>query len=91
VRGAPCGTASSSDRTRRGARYTQTARSLGVPDFHPHRLRLTLGTLVQEQLGDARRTAETLGRADLGSVAGYTKITESRRQAVKNTIDSAGL
>ena len=79
--------------TPRGARYicTQVARNLGIPDFHPHRLRHTLGTLVQEQLGDARLTAETLGHAGLGSVAGYTKITQSRRQAVKDSIEEAGL
>jgi integrase/recombinase XerD len=79
--------------TPRGARYicTQVAQSLGIPDFHPHRLRHTLGTLVQEQLGDARLTADTLGHAELGSVAGYTKITESRRQTVKDSIENAGL
>ena len=76
-----------------GARYIckQVARTLGIPTFHPHRLRHTLGTLVQEQLGDARLTADTLGHAGLGSVAGYTKITEARRQEVKNSIEDAGL
>jgi hypothetical protein len=38
---------------------------------------------VHEQLGDARLTAETLGHAGLGSVAGYTKITAARRRAVR--------
>jgi len=79
--------------TARGAGYlcTQIARTLGVTDLHPHRLRHTLGTLVQEELGDARLTADTLGHAGLGSVAGYTKITEARRQAVKEQIERAGL
>jgi len=63
----------------------------GSRDLHPHRLRHTLGTLLQEQLGDARLTAETLGHAGLGSVAGYTKITAARRHAAKATIEDAGL
>ena len=79
--------------TPRGARYvcTQIAHRLGISDLHPHRLRHTFGTLVQEQLGDARLTAETLGHVGLGSVAGYTKITAARRQAVKASIEDAGL
>jgi site-specific recombinase XerD len=79
--------------TPRGARYicTEISHHLGIADLHPHRLRHTLGTLVQEQLGDARLTAETLGHAGLGSVAGYTKIAEARRQAVKDSIERAGL
>jgi site-specific recombinase XerD len=79
--------------TARGARYicTQIAGDLGIADLHPHRLRHTLGTLLQEQLGDARLTAETLGHAGLGSVAGYTKITAARRHAAKATIEDAGL
>jgi integrase/recombinase XerD len=64
---------------------------LGIAHFHPHRLRHTLGTLVQEQPGDARLTADTLGHAGLGSVAGYTKVTEARRRAVKDSIEQAGL
>jgi hypothetical protein len=50
-----------------------------------------LGTLVEEELGAARLTAETLGHAGLGSVAGYTKITEACRQAVKDSIERGGL
>ena len=69
----------------------RVARALGISHLHPHRLRHTLGTLVQEQLGDARLTADTLGHAGLGSVAGYTKITEARWQAVKARIEDAGL
>jgi hypothetical protein len=30
-------------------------------------------------MGDARLTAETLGHRGLGSVSGYTKITDQRR------------
>lgn len=63
------------DNTARVTTRPGIARDLGITDLHPHRLRHTLGTLVQEQLGDARLTAETLGHAGLGSVAGYTKIT----------------
>lgn len=76
-----------------GARYVcnQVARKVNMPHFHPHRLRHTLGTLVQEQLGDARLTADTLGHAGLGSVSGYTKITEARRAVVKQRIEQAGL
>lgn len=48
-------------------------------------------TLLQEQLGDARLTADTLGHAGPGSIAGYTMITASRRQAVKASIEHAGL
>lgn len=79
--------------TARGARYvcTQIAHRLGINDLHPHRLRHTFGTLVQEQLGDARLTAETLGHVGLGSVAGYTKITAARRQAVRSSLEDAGL
>ena len=79
--------------TARGARYicTQIARALGITDLHPHRLRHTLGTLVQEQLGDARLTAETLGHSGLSSVSGYTKVTAARREAVRARIEAAGL
>jgi hypothetical protein len=33
-----------------------------------------------ETMGDARLTAETLGHRGLGSVSGYTKITDQRRR-----------
>jgi hypothetical protein len=46
---------------------------------------------VQEELGDARLTADILGHSGLGSVAGYTKITEGRREAAKARIERAGL
>jgi site-specific recombinase XerC len=48
--------------------------------FHPHQLRHTLGTLLQETMGDARLTAETLGHRGLGSVSGYTEITDQHRE-----------
>jgi integrase len=67
------------------------ARKLGIPRFHPHQLRHTLGTLLQEELGDARLTAETLGHAGLASVSGYTKITDGRRRLAQERIEQAGL
>jgi hypothetical protein len=39
-----------------------------------------LGTLLQKTMGDARLTAKTLGHRGLGSVSGYTKITDQRRR-----------
>jgi integrase len=64
---------------------------LGIPPFHPHRLRHTLGTLLQDRIGDARLTAETLGHAGLASVAGYTKISEARRRQALEVVEEAGL
>ena len=79
--------------TDRGARYicTELSRRLSIPAFHPHRLRHTLGTVVQEELGDARLTADILGHVGLGSVAGYTQITEMGRKNAKDHIERAGL
>ena len=76
-----------------GARHicAGLARRLGMRRFHPHQLRHTLGTLLQEELGDARLTAETLGHTGLASVVGYTKITASRRQLAQERIEQAGL
>jgi site-specific recombinase XerD len=37
-------------------------------------LRHTPGTLLEEDRGDARLTAEVLGHSGLGSVADYTKV-----------------
>jgi integrase/recombinase XerD len=79
----PASMASAENRlTPQGARFIcrRLAAELGVPAFHTHRLRHTLGTLLQEQLGDARLTAGTLGHAGLASVAGYTRISEARRR-----------
>lgn len=69
----------------------QLAKRFGIPPFHPHQLRHTLGTLLQENIGDARLTAETLGHVGLASVAGYTKITEGRRRLARDTVEEAGL
>jgi len=40
---------------------------------------------------DARLTAETLGHRGLGSVAGYTKITDARRRQAYEQMEKAGL
>lgn len=69
----------------------QVASRLGLPAFHPHQLRHTLGTLLQETMGDARLTAETLGHRGLGSVSGYTKITSQRRRQAYDEMERAGL
>jgi site-specific recombinase XerD len=69
----------------------QLALHLGMPAFHPHQLRHTLGTWLQETVGDARLTAETLGHRGLGSVAGYTKITDARRREAYERMARAGL
>ncbi|HEX6404596.1 MAG TPA: tyrosine-type recombinase/integrase [Pseudonocardiaceae bacterium] len=67
------------------------AHRLGIPAFHPHQLRHTLGTLLQETMGDARLTAETLGHRGLASVAGYTKITDQRRREAYEEMQRRGL
>ena len=69
----------------------QLAHRLGIPTFHPHQLRHTLGTLLQETMGDARLTAETLGHRGLASVAGYTKITDQRRREAYEQMQQRGL
>ena len=76
-----------------GARHLchQLALGLGIPAFHPHQLRHTLGTLLQEELGDARLTADTLGHVGLASVAGYTKISERRRREALEILTKDGL
>jgi integrase/recombinase XerD len=79
--------------TVQGARHIchQLALLLGIPRFHPHQLRHTLGTLLQETMGDARLTAETLGHKGLGSVSGYTKITDARRREAYEQMQKRGL
>src|SRR5947209_4240923 len=69
----------------------QLAQRFGIPVFHPHQLRHTLGTLLQETMGDARLTAETLGHRGLGSVSGYTKITDQRRREAYEEMQRRGL
>ena len=53
-----------------GARHgcRELALRLAIPPFRPHQLRHTLRTLLQEGMGDARLTAETLGHRGLASV-----------------------
>jgi site-specific recombinase XerD len=63
----------------------------GSRRFTPHQLRHTLGTLLQETMGDARLTAETLGHRGLGSVSGYTKITDQRRREAYEEMQRWGL
>jgi integrase/recombinase XerD len=79
--------------TAQGARHIchQLASEAGVAPFHPHQIRHTLGTLLQERLGDARLTAETLGHTGLASVSGYTKITERRRSEARRALEEGGL
>jgi site-specific recombinase XerD len=76
-----------------GARHVcrEVARRLGIPAFRPHQLRHTLGTMLQEVMGDARLTAETLGHRGLASVSGYTKITDARRREAYEEIQRRGL
>ena len=76
-----------------GARHIcqRVARELALAPFHPHQLRHTLGTLLQETVGDARLTAETLGHHGLGSVAGYTKVSDRQRRAAYEALERGGL
>lgn len=79
--------------TANGARYIcqRVARDLTVAPFHPHQLRHTLGTVLQETMGDARLTADTLGHRGLGSVSGYTKVSDQRRRVAYAELESRGL
>lgn len=47
--------------------------------------------MVNEATGDARLTADFLGHAGLGSVAGYTAITRSRRELVREALEAGGV
>lgn len=69
----------------------QLALRMGIPPFTPHQLRHTLGTFLQETMGDARLTAETLGHRGLASVAGYTAITDARRREAYEQMQQRGL
>ncbi len=42
---------------------------------------MSLGAFLQETMGDARLTAETLGHCGVASVSGDTKITEHVRDS----------
>jgi integrase/recombinase XerD len=79
--------------TSAGARHIclEVARRLGLPRFSPHVLRHTLGTLLQEEMGDARLTAEVLGHSVLGSVAGYTKVAATHLREGYRRIQQRGL
>ena len=79
--------------TANGARHIcqRVSRELAVARFHPHQLRHTLGTLLQETVGDARLTAETLGHRGLGSIAGYTKVSDRQKRAAYEEMERAGL
>ena len=77
--------------TTNGARHIcqRVSRELAISRFHPHQLRHTLGTLLQET--DARLTAETLGHRGLSSVAGYTKVSDRQRRVAYEELEQAGL
>ena len=68
----------------------QVARRLGLERWHPHQLRHTFGTAVEEELGDPRLTAELLGHSGLGSVSGYTKISRRRREEAAAALADRG-
>jgi integrase len=90
----PASKAAGSNRlTIAGAQHVcrQLAQRFGIPAFHPHQLRHTLGTLLQETMGDAWLTAETLGHRGLASVSGYTKITDQRRHEAYEEMQRRGL
>lgn len=63
----------------------------GVATLHPHRFRHTAGTIVQEELGDPRLTAEFLGHHGLGSVAGYTEVSRRRHDQAADALRERGL
>ena len=62
-----------------------------VSKLHPHRFRHTAGTIVQEELGDPRLTADYLGHHGLGSVAGYTEVSRSRRAEAGDALTRRGV
>jgi site-specific recombinase XerD len=61
-----------------------------IAGLHPHRLRHTAGTIVQDEIGDARLTAEYLGHHGLGSVAGYTEVSRQRHQQAADALTDRG-
>lgn len=62
-----------------------------VTKLHPHRFRHTAGTIVQEELGDPRLTADYLGHHGLGSVAGYTEVSRTRRAEAGDALTRRGM
>ena len=62
-----------------------------VTKLHPHRFRHTAGTIVQDELGDPRVTADYLGHHGLGSVAGYTEVSSNRRAQAGEALTRRGM
>ena len=62
-----------------------------VTKLHPHRFRHTAGTIVQEELGDRLLTADYLGHHSLGSVAGYTQVSRTRRAEAGEALRRRGM
>ena len=62
-----------------------------VTKLHPHRFRHTAGTIVQDELGDPRVTADYLGHHGLGSVAGYTEVSSNRRAQAGDALTRRGV
>ena len=64
--------------TANGARdfCQRVEQDLVLAPFHTHQLRHALGTRATGNMGDARLTADTLGHRGLGSVTGYTKVSD---------------
>jgi site-specific recombinase XerD len=62
-----------------------------ISRLHPHRFRHTAGTIVQEELGDPRLTADFLGHHGLGSVAGYTEVSGNRRAEAGEALTRRGM
>lgn len=62
-----------------------------VTKLHPHRFRHTAGTIVQEELGDPRLTADYLGHHGPGSVAGYTEVSRTRRAEAGDALTRRGM
>lgn len=59
--------------------------------LHPHRFRHTAGTIVQDEIGDPRVTADYLGHHGLGSVAGYTEVSQRRRAEASDALTRRGM
>ena len=62
-----------------------------VTKLHPHRFRHTAGTIVQDELGDPRVTADYLGHHGLGSVAGYAEVSSNRRAQAGDALTRRGV
>lgn len=71
--------------------YARLGVAQQVTKLHPHRFRHTAGTIVQEELGDPRLTAEFLGHHGLRSVAGYTEVSRRRLDEAAGALRVRGL